>query len=177
MTIPDALYENMINSEYYNTYDCVLVTRSISCYDVIYIEYDEDLYFYYTGRLYSSKNFNGVFCAYSTDGKTLNSTNSYTNYSLNWMYCGTTSDNTYNFYLKNLSLATDANKSGFFFKTPLTETPETIPATVEIPKLETVEQIPETIITTLKLIIPVGLVILSMVLVIYLVRYEIYRFL
>ena len=98
------------------------------------------------------------------------------------MYCGTTSDNTYNFYLKNLSLYTDADKSGFFFKAPLTETPEipetpeTIPETVEIPKLETVEQIPETIITTLKLIIPVGLVILSTVLVIYLLRRLIFRF-
>lgn len=63
----------------------------------------------------------------------------------------------------------------FFFKTPLTEQPETTPETVEIPAVETVEQIPEMIVTTLKLIIPVGLVVLSVVLVIYLVRRVIYQ--
>lgn len=46
---------------------------------------------------------------------------------------------------------------------------------VEIPALETVEQIPEMIVTTLKLIIPVGLVVLSVVLVIYLARRVIYQ--
>lgn len=59
----------------------------------------------------------------------------------------------------------------FFHQPPVTEQPEM----VEIPALETVEQIPETIVKTLKLIIPVGLVVLSIFFVIYLVRRLIYQ--
>lgn len=45
---------------------------------------------------------------------------------------------------------------------------------VEIPALETAEQIPEAIATTLKIIIPVGLIVLSIGLVIYIIRRVIY---
>ncbi len=53
----------------------------------------------------------------------------------------------------------------FFQKTPV----------VVIPILETAEQIPTAMATTLRLIIPIGLIILSMVLVIYLTKSVIWR--
>lgn len=52
-----------------------------------------------------------------------------------------------------------------FFPLPVTEIPETT-----IPALETVEQIPTAMVETLKMIIPVGLVVLSVVLLIYLIK-------
>lgn len=58
---------------------------------------------------------------------------------------------------------------GTFFQLPVTEIPETIPA------LETVEQIPTAMVETLKMIIPVGLVVLSAVLLIYLTKSVISR--
>lgn len=69
------------------------------------------------------------------------------------------------------------NSSGevVFQQAPVTEQPETIPETVEIPAVETVEQIPVAMVETLKMIIPVGLVVLSVVLLIYLTRQLICR--
>ena len=64
----------------------------------------------------------------------------------------------------------------FFLITPMPEIPETIPETVEIPAVETVEQIPTAMVETMKMIIPVGLVVLSVVLLIYLTRRLIYHF-
>lgn len=71
-------------------------------------------------------------------------------------------------YNSGLYAGTLYNTDGtiFFPKTPLT---------VEIPAVETVEQIPTAITETLKMIIPVGLVVLSVVLLIYLTRRLIYR--
>lgn len=63
------------------------------------------------------------------------------------------------------------NSEEIFFQ----KTPVTTPAAVEIPALEKVEQIPEAITTTLKLIIPVSLIVLSIFFVIYLMRRLIYR--
>ena len=55
----------------------------------------------------------------------------------------------------------------FFQKTPVVvETPE-----VEIPALETVEQIPEAMKETMKIVIPVGLAILGIGLVVYLIKF------
>lgn len=59
------------------------------------------------------------------------------------------------------------NKSGDnFFLPPVTG--------VVIPALETAEQIPETIVKTLKILIPVGLVVLAVGLIIYLIKRVIY---
>lgn len=52
---------------------------------------------------------------------------------------------------------------------------EVIPETVVIPAVETVEQIPMAMTETLTMIIPVGLVVLSVVLLIYLTRRLIYQ--
>lgn len=55
----------------------------------------------------------------------------------------------------------------FFQRTPVTA--------VEIPALETAKQVPEAMATALKMIIPIGLVVLSILLLIYLMRRLIYR--
>lgn len=55
-----------------------------------------------------------------------------------------------------------ADDLDYFFQLPVTE--------VVIPTLETAEQIPEAITTTLKIMIPVGLIVLSVGLVIYLIK-------
>ena len=74
-------------------------------------------------------------------------------------------------FYSTFDIYTDSSCSEIFFqKTPVTETPETTPDKVEIPAVETVEQIPVAMMETLKMIIPVGLVVLSVVLVIYLTR-------
>lgn len=62
----------------------------------------------------------------------------------------------------------------FFLQAPLVETPEETQATT-ILALETVEQIPTSMVETLKLIIPVGLVIFGILLVILLVKLVILR--
>ena len=73
----------------------------------------------------------------------------------------------------NCNVYSDKDKTGFFFPEPIPEIPE-IPATT-IPALETVEQIPTAMVETLKLIIPVGLVIFGIVLLISLIKSVISR--
>lgn len=183
MYCPDLLFENVKALEEYSSYLAgdykllILQDGWLSGTDwfVYFLETDVNVYYDYArsnGYQIRFSAYNGVRynCAndgiYELSNKTI---------SFSYITCRVI-EGTIQGY-SSFNIYTDSSCTDFFFKTPLTETPETIPATVEIPKLETVEQIPETIITTLKLIIPVGLVILSMVLVIYLVRYEIYRFL
>lgn len=62
---------------------------------------------------------------------------------------------------------TDRNGSDVFFLPPVTE--ET-PEGVTIPALETAEQIPQAIVKTLKILIPVGLIVLSIGFVVYLIK-------
>lgn len=76
-------------------------------------------------------------------------------------------------FTANFNVYTNSSGTDFFFNSPVTE-PE-IPETVEIPAVETVEQIPTAMVETMKMIIPVGLVVLSVVLLIYLTRRLIYR--
>ena len=59
----------------------------------------------------------------------------------------------------------------FFQVPPVVETPEITTPEVEIPALETVEQIPEAMKETMKVVIPVGLVILGIGLVVYLIKF------
>lgn len=73
-------------------------------------------------------------------------------------------------FYSTVDIYKDNSDEIFFQKTPVTT-----PAAVEIPALEKVEQIPEAITTTLKMIIPVSLVVLSVILLIYLMRRLIYR--
>lgn len=82
------------------------------------------------GRLYSNKSFYAysiVFSQSSPYGYIRNDTFSG---KMSWAYKGSTSNNIYNFYLKNVSLYTDADKTDFFFKAPVTEIPEKIPGTL-----------------------------------------------
>lgn len=67
------------------------------------------------------------------------------------------------------------NKSdgSVFFQAPVTETPETLATT--IPALETAEQIPTAMAETLKIILPVGLVIFGILLSILLIKLVISR--
>lgn len=62
-----------------------------------------------------------------------------------------------------------------FFPQPVTEIPEQETLTTTIPALETVEQIPVAMIQTLKIVIPVGLVIFGTLLLILLVKSVISR--
>ena len=75
---------------------------------------------------------------------------------------------TFSFIYSNIDVMKGSNSNEIFFqKTPVTA--------VEIPALETAEQIPEAMATALKIIIPVGLAILGIGLIIYLIKYVIYR--
>ena len=51
LTIPDELYQKVISSEYYTTSCMVFVNNSNDCYDVLFIEYDKDLYFLNIGGI------------------------------------------------------------------------------------------------------------------------------
>ena len=75
---------------------------------------------------------------------------------------------TFSFIYSNIDVMKGSNSNEIFFqKTPVTA--------VEIPALESAEQIPEAMATALKIIIPVGLAILGIGLIIYLIKYVIYR--
>lgn len=75
---------------------------------------------------------------------------------------------TFSFIYSNIDVMKGSNSNEIFFqKTPVTA--------VEIPALETAEQIPEAMATALKIIIPVGLAILVIGLIIYLIKCVIYR--
>lgn len=75
---------------------------------------------------------------------------------------------TFTFIYSNIDVMKGSNSNEIFFqKTPVTA--------VEIPALETAEQIPEAMATALKIIIPVGLAILVIGLIIYLIKCVIYR--
>lgn len=75
---------------------------------------------------------------------------------------------TFTFICSNIDVMKGSNSNEIFFqKTPVTA--------VEIPALETAEQIPEAMATALKIIIPVGLAILVIGLIIYLIKCVIYR--
>lgn len=75
---------------------------------------------------------------------------------------------TFSFIYSNIDVMKGSNSNEIFFqKTPVTA--------VEIPALETAEQIPEAMATALKIIIPVGLAILVISLIIYLIKCVIYR--
>lgn len=122
LTIPDELYQNIINSEYYNSYEMIFVNNSNTCYDVFFIEHDEDLYFYITdsGNISSNKSFNCVHLTYSHDDLSLLGTFEGENiYVDNWRNNVSSSDSTYDLYLKNVSLYTDVNKTDFFLKAPV----------------------------------------------------------
>ena len=75
---------------------------------------------------------------------------------------------TFSFIYSYIDVMKGSNSNEIFFqKTPVTA--------VEIPALETAEQIPEAMATALKIIIPVGLAILVISLIIYLIKCVIYR--
>ena len=75
---------------------------------------------------------------------------------------------TFTFICSNIDVMKGSNSNEIFFqKTPVTA--------VEIPALESAEQIPEAMATALKIIIPVGLAILVIGLIIYLIKCVIYR--
>ena len=75
---------------------------------------------------------------------------------------------TFSFIYSNIDVMKGSNSNEIFFqKTPVTA--------VEIPALESAEQIPEAMATALKIIIPVGLAILGIGLIIYLIKCVIYR--
>lgn len=71
-----------------------------------------------------------------------------------------------NYYYFNSDIYTDVDKSNYFFTCPVTG--------VVIPALETAKQIPQAIVTTLRILIPVGLVVLLVGLVICLIKRVIY---
>lgn len=60
------------------------------------------------------------------------------------------------------------------FQIPVTEVPEVQVPGVQIPALETAEEIPQAMGQTLKIVIPVGLIVLGIGLVIYLIKRVIY---
>jgi len=65
----------------------------------------------------------------------------------------------------NATIYSDGNKTDVFFQRP----PQKVEG-ITIPTLETAQQIPQAIVTTLKILIPVGLVLLSIGLVVYLIK-------
>lgn len=77
--------------------------------------------------------------------------------------------NPYDHAYSSTTIYTDNTYTTPFFQAPVTEIPG-----VQIPALETAEQIPEAIVKTLMILIPVGLIVLSIGLVIYLIKRVIY---
>lgn len=78
-------------------------------------------------------------------------------------------------YIPNGAEATQHGVGDFFQITPLMEIPEVETPEMETPILETVEQIPEVMIQTAKIVIPVGLVIFGILLIISLIKLVILR--
>lgn len=63
------------------------------------------------------------------------------------------------------AINTNTGENEIFFQTP----PQIVEG-ITIPALETADQIPQAIVTTLKILIPVGLIVLSIGLVVYLIK-------
>lgn len=76
---------------------------------------------------------------------------------------GVSGVNTYCYF--NADVYNDVDKTDYFFLKP----PQKVEG-ITIPALETAEQIPEAIAKTMKILIPVGLIVLSIGLVIYLIK-------
>ena len=72
------------------------------------------------------------------------------------------------FVYSNSTVYTDIDKTDVFFQVPVQE------VEVVVPALEKVEELPKAIVETLKVIIPVGLVLLGIILLIYLIKRVIY---
>ncbi len=71
----------------------------------------------------------------------------------------------YNFVYYNADIYTDKDKSDLFFQRP----PQVVEE-VTIPVLEGVEELPKAMTTTLKMILPVGLVVFGILLLVYIIR-------
>ena len=149
--------------------------KGTAIYQLAYPASDYDLPFLY----YSSTNPKGV--RYYITGTTTCGQWKYYNYypDTGWDVLKTTSKYTITYisdgYEEGYCIFStadiyDTNGELFFQKTPVTVIPETI-----IPALETAEQIPTAMVETLKMIIPVGLVIFGVLLLILLTKLAISR--
>jgi len=186
MTFPEVKLENLnywvedegwydLNSGYIVQYD-----YDSSCYYLYIFRFYEGNYFY-VGL--DANNNNAIRCknymtVYKSNGSTWDLSTKLSGDSVSFgqflsPYACISLNNP--IYL-NCDVYSDIDKTGFFFPEPIPEIPEVpeTPATT-IPALETVEQIPTAMVETLKLIIPVGLVIFGIVLLISLIKSVISR--
>ena len=167
--IPDDAYKSFIESDLYksNKYNYLLSCDNGTCRIYLW-EKTKNVKIYQTSIInYYDSNISEYGCLYYTvreSGGTLNLESS----SLKSFHNSCHMSGNKIYMLTNVNVYTDETCSKIFFQgSPVTA--------VEIPALETAEQIPEAMATALKIIIPVGLAILVIGLIIYLIKCVIYR--
>ena len=171
-TLPEEIRNKIINNTVMpeladSSYKCFIWHNSLIGYvSWFFTNCSEDFEMYYDGTTWRRKGTasNCVEYVFDDSGNLISSNNDklFDENSL-------LDDRVHNgyLYLQNIVVYSNNEKEIFFQGAPVTA--------VEIPALETAEQIPEAMSTALKMIIPVSLTVLSVVLGIYLVRRLIYQ--
>lgn len=138
-----------------------------------FIEIQENLKFYlycreWSGncKLYGNKNISFIEYTIDSNGKNLSNRNVVNNVQIN-IYCDGKQINGQHatWLYSTTDIYSDNTYTDFFFQTEK----------YKIPILKQVEELPKAVIVVMKLIIPVGLGILSMLLLIFLIKYVISR--
>ena len=193
MYLPDHVYNFLINANEYNSgdYNYFVGVENQQCH-VYFIPKTVEATIWLTSSLGACSMYNASFSssnpnmiAYDLrehDTSYVSSAYSPSNITKACgFYTGREITNNTCWMYTNISVYKDSSLTDFFFKAPVveipTETPVEIPEetpVATIPALETVEQIPEAMTTTLQVVIPVGLAILGIGLLIYLIKRVIY---
>lgn len=161
----ETFLNNLKNMEEYKSgnYYCFVGRDDTKYYKICYFPKSD------TVKFYRTEDYNGYFLMYASEpGNFISYKSTSDGYDIR--YWSSPPDagffNYSNDFYATTSIYTNDTYTDFFIKAPVKAT---------IPALETVEQIPEAITKTLQVMIPVGLVILSMVLVVYLIKSVILR--
>ena len=183
-SFPEDILNALEDIEYYNSTDYYYYLRySANKTYVNFIEKSQctDFYAYfgfdfrnsdnlYVSAIYygSSTPFTEITYLYNSGSKSFEFLASPNNITSTYVYIDPYDINSI-YFNSNFNVYTDNTLSTIFFQSPVTEIQG-----VTIPALETAEQIPQAIATTLKILIPVGLIVLSSGLVVYLIKRVIY---
>lgn len=166
--IPEGAYNSFLESEQYKSgkYNYLLSCDNGTCRIYFWLKTQDVKIYQTTKDNYYNSNISDYGCLYYTvseNGGNLSLQNSNATSFHNSAY----SSGNKIYMFTNVTVYTDSSCSKVFFYQPV--------QVVTIPALETAEQVPEAMRTALKMIIPVGLIVLSMVLLIYLIKSVISR--
>lgn len=169
---PDKIIEELESKEYYNNSDYdYFVYKWGTKYSILFIKKTDTLKFYtYISNhvyIYSSEAFCGYIYTYNSSCSLISSGEVVDALWNNYNNCGYIDGNV---GVSSMDIYTDITYSTVFFQAP----PQKVEG-VTIPALETAEQVPTAMVGTLKMIIPVGLVIFGILLLILLVKSVILR--